>query len=447
MKRLHRGPEWRWLVTLGGIALLVRLVWVVLMADRVPQFDEVRYLELASRLAAGEGYVDESGSRVAFWPVGYPALLSLVFRLTGGSSLIAATAMQVILGVANCLLLSVVGSRMVGLGAGRLAGLLLALYPTHIFYSSLHLTELLFILLLLAAVGCLFWSRRPGVGWQIAGGVLLGLAALTRPLIVLLPLALPWGFGLRNRRLGQIVGATLIALVASLVVVSPWLARNHSITGRWTTLTTSGGFNFWVGNNPDARGGYDKPADFQEDFRTDEGFDWHRGYELGMEAIRADPGAALRRLPLKVSHLVALETDGVLWNLKGLQSRPRLPVTMLLLLLANGFYLAAVGSASLALLIRGNPPGLHRVTLLLVLYTVAIVLVFFGDPRFHLPLMPFLLLASATLFARGDRWCWPGWHDLLARSRGRRAAWVGLQGVLAGLMLLSLVVKQGVGAW
>lgn len=84
MKSLSRGPEWRWLVILAAIALVVRLGWALLMMDRTPQFDEIEYIDLAARLAAGEGYVDESGARVAYWPVGYPALLSLVFRLTGG---------------------------------------------------------------------------------------------------------------------------------------------------------------------------------------------------------------------------------------------------------------------------------------------------------------------------------------------------------------------------
>jgi len=156
---LHRGPEWRWLVTLGVIALVLRVGWAVLMMDRTPQFDEVEYMEFATRLAAGEGYVDESGRPVAFWPVGYPAVLSLVFRLAGPSP-VAGVGLQVALGVATCLLLSIVGSRVLGPGPGRLAGLLLAIYPTHVMYSTLHLTEPLFMLLLLGVASCLFLGDK-----------------------------------------------------------------------------------------------------------------------------------------------------------------------------------------------------------------------------------------------------------------------------------------------
>lgn len=308
MRSLHRGPEWRWLVTLAVVALLVRLIWAWLVMDRVPQFDEVDYIELATRLAAGEGYVDATGAQAAYWPVGYPALLSLAFRLLGGASTVAAVGLQIGLGVATCLLLSVVGSRALGQGAGRLAGLLLALYPTHVMYSTLRLTEPLFMLLLLAAISCLsleIGQKRVG---QVAAGLLLGLAVLTRPMIVLFTFLLPLGLLAKERRWRRALPVALVVITTTLVTISPWLWRNQQLTGRWTTLTTSGGFNFWVGNNPEARGGYAPRKDVEASLGVGDEFDWHHGYSMGLDAIRSDPAAALLRLPLKISHLVALET-------------------------------------------------------------------------------------------------------------------------------------------
>jgi 4-amino-4-deoxy-L-arabinose transferase-like glycosyltransferase len=365
------------LVTLAVIALVVRLGWALLMMDRVPQFDEVEYIDLASRLAAGEGYVDETGARVAYWPAGYPALLSWVFRLSGGPSEVGAVALQIALGIATCLLLSVVGSRVVGSGAGRLAGLLLALYPTHVMYSTLRLTEPLFTLLMLGALGILSLARQPGVIPAIVAGLVLGAAVLTRPLIVLLPFVLPLLLATKGQRRGRALSTAFLVLLTALLTVSPWLWRNHQLTGRWTSLTTSGGFNFWVGNNPEARGGYIRQGEIDASLAVGDEFDWHRGYSMGFQAIREDPLRALGRLPLKISHLVALETDGVLWNLKGFTPRPGLPTVLWLLFLANVAYLLALGTATLALLGRKDLPLFGRMTVLLCVYMLAIVVVSF----------------------------------------------------------------------
>lgn len=447
VKSLYRGPEWRWLVTLAVIALVVRLGWALLMMERVPQFDEVNYIGLASRLAAGEGYVDETGARVAYWPVGYPALLSRVFRLSGGPSEVGAVALQIALGIATCLLLSVLGSRVVGPGAGRLAGLLLALYPTHVMYSTLRLTEPLFALLLLGAIGCLALPRQPGVIETVLAGLLLGLAVLTRPLIVLLPFLLPFGLAAKRMGRGRAVATAFLILLTTLLTISPWLVRNHQLTGRWTTLTTSGGFNFWAGNNSEARGGYVRRGEIEASLGVGDDFDWHRGYGLGLNALREDPLGALKRLPLKVSHFVALETDGVLWNLKGFAQSPGLSAVLILLFLANVAYLLALGTATLSLLGRRDLPAFGRLTVLLCVYMLAIVMIFFGDPRFHLPLMPFLLLFSASLFADDEGWQWPRFEDVLPASRTRLTLWIGLMVTMGLLMVLNVAVKRAGGAW
>ena len=340
-----------------------------------------------------------------------------------------------------------VGSRTLGPGPGRLAGLLLALYPTHVMFSTLSLTEPLFTILLLGAISCLLLQRQSGPIRAVLAGLLLGIAVLVRPLMVLLPLLLPLGLLEKGEDRRQALLVSLLVLVTTLAIVSPWLWRNHQLTGRWTSLTTSGGFNFWVGNNPDARGGYVPREDVEAALGVGDGFDWHGGYSMGLDAIRSDPVAAFQRLPLKVSHLVALETDGVLWNLKGCDPAPPLRVTLLLLFLANAAYLIVLGTASLALLTQPDLPAFGRLTVLLCAYMLIIVMVFFGDPRFHLPLVPFLLPFSASLFSDEAGWRWPGVGGLLPESRTRLVLWVGLMMVLGLLMMLNLVVKHLDGAW
>ena len=357
-------------------------------------------------------------------------------------------ALQIALGIATCLLLSVVGSRVVGPGAGRLAGLLLALYPTHVMYSTLRLTEPLFTLLMLGAIGILSLARTARGDPAVVAGLVLGLAVLTRPLIVLLPFLLPLGLATKGQ--DEVEPSRRLFLVSV----------DDSVDGQSVALAESpthrsmddadhlGRLQFLGGQQPEARGGYVRRGEIEASLAVGDEFDWHRGYAMGSGCHPRGSAGALQRLPLKISHLVALETDGVLWNLKGFAPAPGLSAVLILLLLANVAYLLALGTATLALLGRKDLPLFGRLTVLLCVYMLAIVMVFFGDPRFHLPLMPFLLLFSASLF-RGRR------GMALAPSRRGPARITNTAHPLdrphgddAGfLMVLNLAVKHAEGAW
>jgi 4-amino-4-deoxy-L-arabinose transferase-like glycosyltransferase len=437
---IGRLSETQWLMALGTLALMVRLLWALVMADRVPQLDEVQYIEHAVRLARGEGYVDGAGNPTAFWPVGYPALLSLAYRLFGESKA-TGIGLQIVIGVATCLLLSVAGTRLFHREIGRWAGLLLAVYPNHVMYATLHLGEPLFTLLLLAALIPVVSRSDPGLLRSITAGMLFGLATLTRPLIFLFPLLLPLAWSKEDRRTGSAIRTGAVVFAATMLTVSPWLWRNHGLTGRWTTLSTNGGDVFWVGNNPRALGGYRHPQDLREPLRVGDHFVRERGYRLGLESIVEAPGRSMLRAMQKITYLFAIETDGSLWNLKGLtQPRPIL-VTLLLLALANVAYLLVLSSGLLGLMDSSASPLFRRIFLLLVAYTIAIVMVFFGDPRYHLPLIPPLLLFSAQGALDKAPRLWRSVRAGESSVRRPLSAWGALMVMLISMMLLNLGLK------
>src|SRR5688500_14346139 len=81
-----------------GVALRV---WWIHHANGFPRSDAKIYFAMAKKLAATGTYEFQSG-RTAFWPIGYPAALSLVFRAFG-STLAQARAFNLILGGATLL--------------------------------------------------------------------------------------------------------------------------------------------------------------------------------------------------------------------------------------------------------------------------------------------------------------------------------------------------------
>lgn len=411
------------------------------MLEREPRFDELGYVGHAERLYAGQGYVDEAGQPSDFWPVGFPLVLAATYGLFG-SHPTTAVGLQIIIGTLTCVLVSTIGERVLGRSIGRVAALVMALYPTHVFYGTLLLTEPLFTLLLLASCALLLWSLRSGVAGAIAAGAVLGAAILTRPVLLLLPGLVPLWYAANGIRLRRALLLGGLVSCAALAVVSPWLARNHHLSGTWTDVSSTGGYNFLIGNDRAAFGGYAHAADLKERLRAGAGYDWSRGYRLGWEAVRAAPVAAARRALQKISYFFALETDGVLWNLKGLRAPVPLAATATLLVLANVAYVLVVSGCLLGML----SPSPHRAatTLFLVVssYVLLMTVVFVGDPRYHFPLVPF----AALMFGKALLYDGPELRDGLRRgepaARRRLTQWTILNAAFVLLLLGNLWLKH-----
>ncbi|MDX1383533.1 MAG: hypothetical protein R3190_07820 [Thermoanaerobaculia bacterium] len=384
-------PSLAWLGFLTGTAAAARLSWWLLVAKRVPIFDEVGYLGNARRLADGLGYVDATGAPTAFWPPGFPFLVSLVFR--AGGDLGATIGVQVGLGVLLALIVTRLATADFGRPAGRLAGLACGLYPNLAMFSTLFLAETLFTLLLAAAALCAIAppSGRERLGAVLCGGLLAG-AVLTRPVAILFPLLLPLVYLRRHRALRPAAVASALTLGAFLVALAPWLVRNHAHFGTWSPSTT-GAYNFWIGNHPEALGGYAHgPLPHKNEIERGSSI----GFTLGWQSVREHPVRAVARSIAKLSYFFALETDGVLSNLKGLSASPPLSWALPLLAVANLAYVTLVIATSAAVASGGwrTPTGLYLV--LLTADLAAMSVIFIGDPRYHFPLVPFAIPVAVS---------------------------------------------------
>lgn len=425
-------PRGRWWMVLLAVSLTTRLLWSVAMRDRVPRFDEVEYTRHAVDLVEGRGYVDRDGRATAYHPVGYPAALAGAYRVFGPGKL-SGVLLQTGLGVATCVVLTLVASIALGPGIGRAAGLLLAIYPNHVFYSTLHLTEPLSTFLLILAV--LFLIRSSSLLSVAVAGLLLGLAALARPVLILLPAVLAlWYWRVYPTLRGALV-RTVITAVAALAAVSPWVIRNHSLTGQWTTLSTTGGHNFWVGNYRGAFGGYKHDPAINEQLLVDGQRDYERGYRLGLEAIKDAPLQAGARFLWKPTYFVALETDGALWNLKGFDEAPPMWLRLLLLALANVSYVVVVTLAILGVSRSPRRDSLATLFLVITGYMVVMAALFTADPRHHYPLIP-LVCAFAIV---GFKHVVPGGTRRM--SRDTWMAWGVLTAVFAVMVAANLAIK------
>ena len=132
---------------------------------------------------------------------------------------------------------------------GLWTGIVFALYLSEMFITTTYsmASEPLFAACLAVYVVLLVRTvDRPGLGIALAAGALLGLTALSRPTVLLLPaVSIAWIlYRLRGR--GLALSAAFVLAFAALQV--PWAARNYRVFGEPIVTTTLGGFNLYRHN-------------------------------------------------------------------------------------------------------------------------------------------------------------------------------------------------------
>jgi hypothetical protein len=246
----------------GATALVGRLVIALWAWSRFPPVaDGVYYQIHAQRLADGLGYTwawpDGSVTAAAHYPIGYPALVSFVYRVLGdapGNAMV----LNALVGALGAVALHRAALATTSPRAALAAGLIFALHPGLLSYTPALMTEGVTAALIALALWAVVSLRSTsGVRWPAVLGLaaVVGVATLIRPQsIVLAPLfgwlALP-GFSLVRR--GLVAGA---ALALALCIVLPWTARNCDEMGRCAFVSVNGGWNLLIGTDPEANGSW-----------------------------------------------------------------------------------------------------------------------------------------------------------------------------------------------
>jgi 4-amino-4-deoxy-L-arabinose transferase-like glycosyltransferase len=395
--------------------------------------DSVWYDSSARSIAAGDGYtwdptvwVFQDGAAVypgetdtapsAVWPPGYPAFLAAVYKLTGGS-LIAAKLANAALAAASAVLVYLIARRVFDERSGVIAGVITALFPGLLFFTTVTMAEVLFtFLLLLIVFVVLRWAAppaQPRPALLVALGALIGAAALTRGELSLFPIALFLVLLALHRSWITAFAWTGLIAVGMAVAFLPWIVRNRVQMDAWVIGTTGVGRVMLQGHNPEADGRPDLyvPLTFESQFQDLPlpEREVRAGSEAQREAIDwalAHPLEELKLIPKRIYYMWREDQAGVKW----MQSnKPTFAdaANDRWLAVSDGYYFGV-----LALAILGAPAWLaHRrdPRLLLILAPIAYYVVIFGvffigDDRYHVPVLPlFSILAAVPLAALAGR--------------------------------------------
>ena len=278
--------------------------------------DSLGYLELASALVAGEGFVvpqnivvedDQSypGEPELFRTPGYPFFVAV--GVLAGFPVAVTIVLQIVLGALSAGLVYRIAQRVVpSETVAVVAGLLYAIDPVSVLHTTYVLSETLFTFVFLLHLMVVIRHFDAGdTRSAVLAGLLAALAALIRPVAFYWPLVAVLLVAARNidsRRLAAILSVFALAAVGPLVA---WKTRNGIQTGYWGYASVQEvNIYRWVGTSikvetdgiswDDAKSALDSRLD---DLASQNGWTRAERYQYmqhaGMELIAQNLGASV----------------------------------------------------------------------------------------------------------------------------------------------------------
>ena len=305
------------IVTVLTTALVLRVAWGILVPV-VPVADSNAYDVFARVLTEHGVYGWTPGEPSAYWPVGTSAIYAAIYSVFG-IAYPPIVALNIALSTCIVGLTMWLGIMFFNQTTATIAGGLMAVWPSEVFYVTILASEIPFTLFVLLGFGAWFTSGLSNTTRALTTGLALGAASYIRPVALLLPLifwlsTLPNWHRARERFVVMILATAVIALM-----IAPWSARNTKLFGHLVLLSTNGGTNLWMGNNPESTGFY-----MPLPTATDSLDEYTRDTILGEQAkqyIKEYPVSFVMRTIQKAVMLHAGETIAVHWNVEGIRYR------------------------------------------------------------------------------------------------------------------------------
>jgi len=233
----------------------VRFIYVgTVIVDNPIRADAEKYMSIATNLVTHGIYSHVKSDNPVpngFITPGYPSLLALIKIVTNNpySEYKTILYLQATLSALSAFLFFRIALRLFPLWGAALSGLIISFSPHQIVFSGYVLTETLFTFLLCSGMYLLLSSlRNPSIQRFIGIGIIIGLAALVRPAVILLPLFLcliMWHFQ-SGKRIGTAITAMLIGVCLMWI---PW-ATWQSTYGSKTKGTSLAAASFAYGSYP-----------------------------------------------------------------------------------------------------------------------------------------------------------------------------------------------------
>lgn len=361
-------------------------------------FDENYYFPLAEKITQGtyqDGYVIR--------PPLYPLLLAAIIATVGRTFTPLLVVHSIIRGITvglTCL----VGRKFFGKTAGFVAGLLVAIYPLHIYTYNRFLTEVIYIPLFLVSIIAIdnaLMSEKPAK--FVAAGIASGVASLARSTSFFLTLLLAAWMALRRsdgKRLSlRCLKNASIMLLAMFVVISPWTVRNAITHKCLILLDNATPFNLWL---------ITSGKDIDELSKEWSAFPTHaqrqrEAYRNWLANLRRDPLFHLRRIPKVLLKIYDPKNDpsinGLSTKFDGYQAKTNAHLQKVLEA-AVPIWIGIVSAGGIVgLLLLEKQSRRKHLLLIVIVYFILLHGATLARPRFMLPINNLLATYSGALIS------------------------------------------------
>ena len=378
----------RTLVLLSGLGWILHVLLSIVISP-TPQSDALDYHEHALRLAETCSYTSQ-GNPTAYRPIGFPAVLSLCYILWPNS--ISGFILQSFLISLSAFLLALILKDHDASNGISYAGLILYhVLPMTWIQSMTLMSEPLAIACMM--LGIYVHTSFQGIQSRFMEGICWGIALLTRPIMVFSVIALLIHDILRGKNL-------LAYAIGMLLIILPWMMRNAIVMGS-PMIASNTGINLFIGHNPEANGSY-KYVEEMNRFDTVSEVDASASaFASAMNNIVQDPLHSILLIPKKIAFLFASDAYLPLqtFNHSGKSYTEKMHALSWwsYLLIIPGCLIMFVGiSHGKEILLMHD--GLRNAAIIVGMIIPCAI--FFGTPRYHEPMIPFLVISLLLGFAK-----------------------------------------------
>ncbi|MBU2446081.1 MAG: glycosyltransferase family 39 protein [Bacteroidetes bacterium] len=258
--------EMKYVIFIVLFGFLIRITCVLELSS-TPFFsnlfsDSKIYHDWAVKIASGEWV----GKDVFFMSPAYPYFLAIIYSIFGQSFLLVGI-IQVLFSSINIFIIYLIGRNFHSSKVGYISALITAVYGPLIFYSALILSETLqvfFVSILILLLSK--FNFEINKKWAFLTGMLIGIAAIFRAnILIFFPGVILWLLYSQKVHKESKTKFTKTIITFSLgliIIIMPVTIRNLVVANDLIIITSNGGINFYLGNNPKSEGIFIAPIEF-----------------------------------------------------------------------------------------------------------------------------------------------------------------------------------------
>nr|MBN2277823.1 glycosyltransferase family 39 protein [candidate division Zixibacteria bacterium] len=244
------------LVIILLIAVLIRTIYIWRLQQSVFFGNYVLDSQVIDSWAKQIAFTNFWGNQAFFRAPLYAYIVAFLYKIIGVTPS-PVILLQCLLGIGTTTLTYFYARYLVGKKTAWISGIILAAWPTLVYFEGELMITTLAVFLFLASLVTLHLAlNKGGVRDFFIAGIILGLAAITRPTILPLLMTLPAYYILSKSpdRYRQLLRHGLVYGLGILLPILPVTIRNLVVADDPVFISSQGGANFYIGNSRHADG-------------------------------------------------------------------------------------------------------------------------------------------------------------------------------------------------